>query len=162
MWLSIFAYTIRIAAKLGLVKTEPTTPKDRAYVRAHDGMHWLRLHLSNAQVIETQEHRVVFSRQGVVQQIECRDNQLWLGNEPSEGARLEARAFFDPRGTAAFDLGPGGSVKFGYDNKKLSVTLDSRDDTLGEMGAHQAHLSFPAPLLASERRAIKAAFYQRD
>ncbi|CAN0496174.1 unnamed protein product, partial [Phaeothamnion confervicola] len=76
MWLSIFAYTIRIAAKLGLVKTEPATPKERAYLRAHEGMHWLRLHLSGAQVIETQEQRVVFARNGLTQQIEWRDGQL--------------------------------------------------------------------------------------
>lgn len=161
MWLSIFAYTIRIAAKLGLVKTEPATPKERAYLRAHEGMHWLRLHISGAQVEETQEQRVIFSRGGVTQQIECRDSQLWLGTETSEESPLKERAFVDPRGASAFDLGPGGSATFSYSERKLSVSLIAGDDSLGEIGTHQAHLSFPAPLRPNERRAIQAEFYQR-
>ena len=60
VWLSIIAYMIQFGTKLGLVKTEPESAVSRAYVRAHDALHWLRTHLVGSTLESVRPDSVCF------------------------------------------------------------------------------------------------------
>ena len=137
---------IRIGARLGLVETEPTTPESRAYVRAHEGVHWLRSHLNGCRVREVASDRVCFRKDGLIQEIVFENSQLTLTSpEPNIKPGLSDRFFFDPTGQPTFELGAGGFVQFEHKGDNLKAILEATDDTLGQVGRHKAQISFVAP-----------------
>lgn len=144
MWLSLFAYIIRIGNKLGLVKTESESPDGRAYVRAHDALHWLRTHLVGCELESVEETAVSFRQHGRRNEIRLAGSQLQLAVPSAEGLAATPLTF-DPKGLDAVELGPKGFVRFAYQDGGLNVVVCAGDDSLGRHGQHQSQLRFVVP-----------------
>lgn len=144
VWLSIIAYTIRLGVKLGLVKTEPETAQSRAYIRSHDGLHWLRSQLLDSRLTLVEETRLGFIHKQRHYTICFADGKLSL-DPPRQGSRSAIPLTFDPQATAQLDLGPQSFVTFVYDQEQLKIELQAGDDSLEEVGVWKVQLQLRVP-----------------
>lgn len=145
MWLSIIAYAIRIGVKLGVVQTEPASAESRAYVRAHDAIHWLRSHLVGCRVESVQPTSVCFWQGGARKDISLKGTQLIL-DDLSQTSAPERPLMFDPKGVQEFELGPQGYARFDYAQGGLNMVVEVGDDTTGTLGHHRSEIRFLVPL----------------
>ncbi|MBX3170153.1 MAG: hypothetical protein KF760_22300 [Candidatus Eremiobacteraeota bacterium] len=139
MWLSLIAYTIRLGVKLGLVKTEPESAQSRAYIRSHDGLHWLRSQLLNSRLTCVEETLLRFSNKGRQYTIRFQEGKLSL-EPPRQGARSAIALTFDPQAVDELELGPQSFVIFSYARNQLSIQLQAGDGSLGEVGVSKVEL----------------------
>lgn len=139
MWLSIVAYTIRLGVKLGVVKTEPESAQSRAYIRSHDGLHWLRSQLLESRLNHVQERLLRFTHKGRQYTIRFDQGKLTL-DPPRPRVRRAIPLTFDPQSVDEVDLGPQSFVTFGYDKEQLQIQLQAGDDSIGEVGVSKVEL----------------------
>lgn len=144
MWLSIVAYMIRAGVKLGLVETEPESPQSRAYIRSHDGLHWLRSQLLDSQLISVAESHCRFLKKGRHYHIRFEAGKLSL-DPPRQAPRSAIALTFDPQAVDEVDLGPQSFVIFSYLNEQLKIRLQAGDDSTGEVGVSQVELLLRVP-----------------
>lgn len=123
MWLSLIAYTIRAGVWLGLVKTESDDPKQRAYIRWHQALNWLRTHLQNGRLQEHGEHFLQLE-DGRRISFEAPFLKIY-GVQAME--KLSPRFFVDPRQSTEFDLGEQGQVRFSYQLDVLTIDMQASD-----------------------------------
>jgi len=143
VWLSIVAYMIRAGVHLGLVKTEPESARSRAYIRAHDALHFLRSHLNEGVLLEVDLHRCCYRKRGKPHVLLCEQGLLSLDQEPA--ARPPIDLVFDPQLVNEVQLGPQGYVDFHYDQNQLKIVVQAGDDSLGEVGVYQVQLQLALP-----------------
>ena len=138
MWLSLFAYAIKAGIMLGLVKTESDDPQQRAYIRCHQTLMWLRQHLEGAHLRECQPQRLILDK-GRTLEFEAPHLRV-LGAKAQMG--LSPEVFVDPRHSTELDLGEQGAVEFSYTAGQLHITLQVSDSSTGQVGVwrHQIRL----------------------
>jgi hypothetical protein len=141
MWLSIVAYTIRLGVCLGLIETEPETAQKRAYIRAHDALHWLRSLLLDSDLQLVEEHRCRFLKKSKVHTISFADGRLFL-DQPRSRQKQPIALIFDPDLVDEVELGPQGSVTFQYDEGKLHIEVQAGDDTIGVLGTSRVAVDY--------------------
>lgn len=139
MWLSIIAYTIRLGVKLGLVKTEPDSAQSRAYIRAHDGLHWLRSQLLESRLTQVEATVLGFTNKG--RQYTIRFDQGKMTVSPSRPrVRRAIPLTFEPQLIDEMELGPQSFVLFGYESEQLQIQLQAGDDSTDEVGVSKVEL----------------------
>ena len=143
MWLSLVAYMIRAGVHLGLVKTEPESARSRAYIRAHDALHFLRSHLNQGCLLEVDLHRCSYLKGGKPHVLQCQQGLLSLDQQPA--ARPPIDLVFDPQLVNEISLGPEGFVDFHYDHGQLQIVVQAGDDSLGEVGVCQVQIQLALP-----------------
>ncbi|MFN8612139.1 MAG: hypothetical protein U0931_31635 [Vulcanimicrobiota bacterium] len=141
MWLSIVAYMIRAGVRLGLIETEPETAQKRAYIRAHDALHWLRSLLLDSQLQEVEAHRCRFHKDQQVHTVFFQAGRLFL-DHPRARPRQPIPLIFDPRLVDEVDLGPQGQVDFAYRQGKLRIEIQAGDDSLGVLGTSRLAVEY--------------------
>lgn len=151
MWLSIIAYTIRFGVKLGLVKTEPDSAQSRAYIRCHDGLHWLRSQLLESRLNHVEATLLRYTNKGRQYTVRFTEAKLSL-SPPRQGVRSAIALTFDPQSVDEVDLGPQSFVTFGYDHGRLQIKLQAGDDSTGEVGVFQAELQLRIDLEPEDRK----------
>ena len=145
MWLSIIAYMVRIGAKLGLVQTEPDSAESRAYIRAHDALHWLRNHLVGCSLEAVNQDSVSFWQHGERNQIRQVGNQLMAARLVDPSLAVASPLVFDPKTMQSCELGPEGFAHFDYKEGGLNVSLQAADDSLGVPGYYRTKIRFVVP-----------------
>lgn len=135
---------IRAGVKLGLVETEPDTAQSRAYIRSHDGLHWLRSQLLDSQLTHVETRVCQFIKNGRHYTIRFEEDKLSLA-PPRRPPRSAIPLTFDPQSVDEVDLGPQSSVFFSYVNDQLKIRLQAGDDSLGEVGVSQVELLLRVP-----------------
>jgi len=133
---------VRLGAHLGLVKTEPESPDSRAYLRAHQALHWLRNYLVGCQLERVQPDRVIFRRDGQTQQIQLQGSLLQASLQLQASGSVRPLVH-EPEQLQEVDLGPSGWARFEYRDGALEVTLEAGDDSLGQPpGRYQTRIRF--------------------
>ena len=143
MWLSIVAYMIRAGVHLGLVQTEPESARSRAYIRAHDALHFLRSHLNGGVLLKVDVHRCCYRKRGKPHVLLYDQGRLSLDQVAS--ARPPIDLVFDPQLVNQVELGPEGFVAFHFDQDRLTIVVQAGDDSLGEVGVFQLQIQLALP-----------------
>ena len=143
VWLSIVAYMIRAGVHLGLVKTEPESARSRAYIRAHDALHFLRSHLNEGRLLEVDLHRCRYLKRGKPHVLLGEHGLLSLDQDPA--GRPPIDLVFDPQLVNEVQLGPEGFVEFRYHQDQLQIVVQAGDDSLGEVGVFLVRLQLALP-----------------
>ncbi|MBS2039312.1 hypothetical protein JST97_30285 [bacterium] len=141
MWLSIVAYMIRAGVTLGLIETEPETAQRRAYIRAHDALHWLRSLLWDSQLQQVDEHQCRFLKSAQVHTISFEEGRLFL-DRPRARQKQPIPLVFDPLLVDEVELGPDGSVRFAYSSGRLHIEVQAGDDSLGVLGVSRLAVDY--------------------
>ena len=136
---------IRAGVMLGLVETEPVSALSRAYIRSHDGLHWLRSQLLDSHLTEVEETLCRYHKRGKIYTIRFRDGLLTVDPARSSPRRAIPLAF-DPQSVDELDLGPQSFVAFSYRDQELHIKLQAGDNSLGEVGVAPVELRLRVPL----------------
>lgn len=141
MWLSIVAYMIRAGVSLGLIETEPETAQKRAYIRAHDALHWLRSLLLDSRLQLVEPQRCRFTKNARVRTISFEQGRLFL-DQPRTRLKQPVALVFDPDLVDEFELGPESSVGFEYRSGRLRIRVEAGDDTIGVLGHSRVEVEY--------------------
>jgi hypothetical protein len=150
VWLSIIAYMVRIGARLGLVPTGPDSAESKAYVRAHDALHWLRQYLVGSRLDSVSDNTVCFWQQGQRNQIRFSGSQLWAHLEVAPDPGQDCGIVFDPRTMQSFELGEDSSAHFTYQEGGLNVSLEATSEHSGRVARYKTQIRFVVPLARND------------
>ena len=125
------------------MQTEPDSAHSRAYIRAHDALHFLRSHLNQGRLLEVDSHRCRYLKRGKPHLLLCQQSLLSLDQQP--GTRPPIDLIFDPLLINEVPLGPEGFVNFRYDQGQLKIVVQAGDDSLGEVGVSQLQIQLALP-----------------